>query len=289
VQRNGLDYGPYTHEEVIKQLHADEIDEGTQVLDRFTQERVALEDMPEFADELRAYLPIRDERRRKEAAARAEFERKVKQGGVAGIVAGIFVGLTALLGMSIYWILQPAPEPLPMDKAFASLDFKLLPPPKDFQEVAINDSLMKSLFDPKASDEEIAKQIKRFKARKKLAGAGPKGAGGEDDENISVMTGGSAESKGKILSDEDVYEVILDNWPSILRCVNRELATNRGFKGVSVQFFIRPTGTTGGVKIREAQYANGPMSECLVSRFRAMKFPEHGGFNKGVVFPIAVQ
>jgi serine/threonine-protein kinase len=290
VQKNGLDYGPYTFEEVIRQLHADEIDEASQVLDRFTQERVALEDSPEFAEAVRKYIPIREERRRKEAAARAELQRKVKKGGVGLLLFSIFAGLLVLLGMTIFWILQPEPQALPMDKAFASLDYKLLPPPKDFKEVAINDDLMKSLFDPKASDEEIQSRIRKIKKKRAgQSGVGKSGNGSPDDENVTEVTMGSAAAAGKVLSDEDVYEVILENWPSIQRCVMKELSSNPGFKGVSVQFFIRPTGTTGGVKLREAQYASRPVGECLVSRFRSIKFPEHGGFNRGVVFPIAVQ
>ena len=57
----------------------------------------------------------------------------------------------------------------------------------------------------------------------------------------------------------------------------------------AVQFFIRPSGTTGGVKIKEGKYASKPVGQCLVSRFRSMKFPSHGGFNKGVTFPLLVQ
>jgi eukaryotic-like serine/threonine-protein kinase len=289
VQKLGLDYGPYTVEEIIKQLHADEIDEGSQVLDRFTQERVALEDSPEFVDAVRAYLPQREERRRKEAAARAELQRKVKKGGVGLLLFSIFAGLLVLLGMTIFWIMQPDPEALPMDKAFASLDYKLLPPPKEFKEVAINDALMKSLFDPKASEEEIQKRLRSIKKKKRPSNTGRSGTGSPDDENVSEVSMGAPGSEGKNLTDEDVYEVILENWPSLQRCVQKELSSNPGFKGVSVQFFIRPTGTTGGVKLRESQYAGRPMGECLVSRFRSMKFPDHGGFNKGVVFPIAVQ
>jgi hypothetical protein len=290
LQKGGLDYGPYTVAEVIKQLHADEVDEGTQILDRFTQERVALEDSPEFVEAVRAHIPVREARLRKEAAARAELQRKVKKGGVGLLVASIVGGLLVLAGMTIFWLMQPDPIALPMDKAFASLDYKLLPPPKDFKEVAINDELMKSLFDPKASDEEIQKRLRSIKKKRAGAsGAGKSGAGSPDDENVTEVTMGSAAAAGKILSDEDVYEVILESWPSIQRCVMKEMSSNPGFKGVSVQFFIRPTGTTGGVKLRESQYAGRPIGECLVSRFRSLKFPEHGGFNKGVVFPIAVQ
>ena len=91
------------------------------------------------------------------------------------------------------------------------------------------------------------------------------------------------------MDDGEVNEVILGQWGSLRRCVMKEFQTNPNFKGVTVQFFIRPSGTTGGVKIKEGQYASKPVGQCLVSRFRSMKFPSHGGFNKGVTFPLLVQ
>ncbi|MEM1198561.1 MAG: hypothetical protein AAGI06_04555, partial [Pseudomonadota bacterium] len=56
------------------------------------------------------------------------------------------------------------------------------------------------------------------------------------------------------------------------------------FKGVTVQFFIKPSGTTGGVKIVEGRYNSTPVGNCLKGKFRAMRFPKHGGLNKGVQY-----
>ena len=81
----------------------------------------------------------------------------------------------------------------------------------------------------------------------------------------------------------------MQDFPSLRRCVQQEMSSNPNFKGLSVQFFIRPTGTTGGVKIKEGALGDRPVGRCMVSRFRLMKFPEHGGFNRGVTFPLMVQ
>lgn len=289
VQKDGLDYGPFTEDEVLEQLHSDEIDEDTLVLDRLTQERVRLEDLDAFSAAVAEYIPIREERRRAEAARRAELQRKVKKGGVTVFVVGIIAGLFVLAGMLYVVFTQPDPKPLPMDRAFASLDFKLLPPPKEFTTVAVDKSVMQSIFNPEASEEEIQRQINKLrKKRKKRGPRGKKKAGAPGDENVSVVDMSSSGSK-KVLSDAEVNEVILGKWGSLRRCVMKEFQTNPNFKGVTVQFFIRPSGTTGGVKVKEKQYADKSVGRCLVSRFRAMKFPEHGGFNKGVVFPLRVQ
>lgn len=291
VQKNGLDYGPFTVDQVLEQLRRDEIDERTQVLDRLTQDRVALIEVPAFTVAVKEYIPVREERRRKEAEARAELQRKVKKGGLAVFYVGIVAGLFVLAGMIYVLVNQPDPEPIPMDKAFASLDYKLLPPPKDFKTVAVDGALMKSIFDPKASEEEIASKLKSFKKKRKPSNGKVASSGrpGEDDENVTEvdMTGGSKD--GRILSDGEINEVIMGNFGSLRRCIVKELQSNPGFKRVTVQFFIRPSGTTGGVKIQEGAYSGKEVGRCLVDRFRQMKFPAHSGFNRGVTFPIQVQ
>lgn len=293
VQKGGLDYGPFTYDQVLEQLHRDEIDEDTQVLDRITQERCRLEDVNTFSAAVAEYIPKREERRRIQAEQRAELQRKVKKGGVAVFVVGIVIGLFVLGGMLYIVFTQPDPEPLPMDQAFASLDFKLLPPPKEFTTVAVDKGVMQSIFNPEASEEEIAKQIKKIRrTRRATKGRGGPGnatkAGGGDD-NVTNVDMSDGNGNGKILSDEEVNEVILGQWGSLRRCVMKEFQSNPNFKGVTVKFFIRPSGTTGGVKIKEDRYADKAVGSCLVSRFRAMRFPEHSGFNKGVVFPLRVQ
>jgi hypothetical protein len=91
-----------------------------------------------------------------------------------------------------------------------------------------------------------------------------------------------------ILSDEEVEDVILINFGALRTCVLKELDSNPRFRGVNVQFFIRPSGTTGGVKIKEKKLRNRPIAACLIGRFRNMKFPKHGGLNRGVTYPLTV-
>ena len=295
VQKGGLDYGPFTYNQVVEQLRRDEIDEGTQVLDRITQERARLEDSEAFAAAVAEYVPEREARLRLQAEQRAELQRKVKKGGVAIFVVGIVAGLFVLSGMLYVVFTQPDPKPLPMDRAFASLDFKLLPPPKEFTTVAVDKGLMESIFNPEASEEEIARQLKKIRRKRssKRSSRGSRsdatGRGAQDEEDITHVDMSDGPNNGKILSDAEVNEEILSQWGALRRCVMKEVNANPSFRGVTVKFFIRPSGTTGGVKIKESKYASKPVGSCLVGRFRAMRFPEHSGFNKGVEFPILLQ
>lgn len=285
VQKGGLDYGPFTSEQVLDQLYKDEIDEFTPVLDRVTTHRIPLGEIDRFKKQVKEYIPKREERRRQEAEARAALERKVKKAGYGGLVVGILVGLVFLAGQITYYLTRPDPVGFPIQEAFAEMDYKFLPPPKEFTAVAVDKGLLESIFNPKASEEEIAKAIK--KRRKGRKGKGRPGKPGQEGEVFEVdMSAGGSEHT---LTDEEVNDVILANFGALRSCILKELQGNPGFRGVTVQFFIRPTGTTGGVKIQEGKYADTNVGDCLTGRFRSMKFPEHGGFNRGVTYPLRVQ
>ncbi|MFP4600365.1 MAG: protein kinase domain-containing protein, partial [Persicimonas sp.] len=288
VQKSGLDYGPFTKEQVLEQLYADDIDENTAVLDRVTQERIELGEMEAFEEEVAEYIPIREERLRREAEARAELERKVKKGASAGLMIAVAAGVL-MLGVMIYqYATLPDPEALPMDRAFASLDYKFLPPPKDFETVAVDKDLMQSIFNPQASEAEIARKLKR--RAKTRAGSSKSRAKSGADSNVTEVNMADGAGSKHHLSDHEINQIITSRFGQLRSCIMQELNSNQSFKGVTVQFFIRPSGTTGGVKINESKYANRPVGQCLKQRFRAMKFPEHGAIsNKGVTYPLRVQ
>lgn len=302
VRKEGLDYGPFTKDEVLDQLYDDEIDEHTSVLDRATQERAPLGEQEEFVEEVEEYIPIREERKRKERERREEIERKVKQGGKAVLVVGILAGLVVLGGMSYYYFTRPDPQELPVNKAFVALDYKFLPPPKEFKTVAADEEVMEQIFNPNAAEEDIAKQVQEARGGGGGGGTGGAGGGGgggtgggsegggSEDENVSEVDMSSSKGSDTVLTDKKINNIILSDFSALRRCIQKELQNNPSFNGVTIKFYIRPNGTTGGVTLQEEQYVDKPVGRCLIREFRQMKFPAHSAVsNKGVTFPLQVQ
>ena len=298
IRKDGLDYGPFTKQAVLEQLYDDEIDEHTSVLDRATQNRAELGDLEAFEEEVAEYVPKREERRRRQAERRAELERKVKKGGVFVLVVGILAGVVVLAGMSYYYFTRPAPEKLPMEKAFVSLDDrKFLPPPKDFQTVAADDELLEQIFNPEAEQNDIAKRVEKSRGGGSgasdgstggAAGGAGGGAGGDDGATTVDMSesGGSKER----LTDKQINDIILSDFSALRRCIQKELDNDPSFTGVTVKFYVRPNGTTGGVTLQEKKYLDRPVGRCLVQEFQQMEFPAHSAIdNKGVTFPLTIQ
>lgn len=291
VRKDGLDYGPFTKDEVLEQLYDDEIDEDTSVLDRATQDRAPLGEQEPFVEEVEEYIPIREERKRKERERREEIERKVKQGGKAVLVLGIIAGAVVLAGMSYYYFTRPAPEKLEVDEAFVALDYEFLPPPKEFQTVAADEELLNQIFNPEAAEEEIAKKVEQARGSGGSAGGGGGGAepsgGGSEEEEVSTVDMAESGGSKKRLTDNEINNIILSEFSALRGCIHKELDRDPSFNGVTVKFYVRPNGSTGGVTLQEKSYLQKPVGRCLVQEFRQMEFPAHSAVsNKGVTFPL---
>lgn len=283
VRKDGLDYGPFTKDEVLEQLYDDEIDEYTSIKDRASNHQAELGEMEAFEEEVEEYIPIREERRREVERRRTEIRRKVKTGGKWALVAGILAGLAALGVMAYIWLNRPEPEPLPMDKAVASVDYEFLPPPKDFETVAADDDMLNSIFNPETSADEVAEKVGGGGGG---GGGSSSGGGGDDEANVVDMTGGG-DTPEERLTDDEINQVIVSNFSALKRCVQKELERNSSFRGVTVKFYIRPNGSTGGVSLKESQYADRTVGRCVIQEFQKMEFPPHRGVgNRGVTYPL---
>lgn len=286
VSRDGLDYGPFTQKQVLAQLYKDEIDEFTPIMDRDTQLRTPMGEMPEFYDEVLEYIPKRAERRRKEAEARAQTVETVKKAGKW--TGGVGVAAALLLGaaMAFYWFfVRPQPAPIPTENLVASLGsaYKMAPPPRDFNQIALGDDLLKDLFAVAPTGARKGRRVGKGRGRH---GAG--GRGHENDENISTLDLTNEGSVDHTLTDAEIQRTIRRYSGGLRRCMTRELKRDPNFRGVSIKFFIKGTGTTGGVKIVESG-ASGSLSRCLKGNVRSMQFPRHSGFNKGVTLPFYIK
>jgi hypothetical protein len=287
VARDGLDYGPYTGQEVLAQLYKDEITEHTSIMDRLSQLRTPLGEMPEFFDAVREYIPRREERRRLEAETRAARIQTAKKAGKWTGVVGAVAAL-AIFGVWLVWFyyIRPQPEPLPSEQLVASLgqEYRMAPPPREFAQIALDDDLVKQLFAP---DEPAAKAGRRRGVGRRRPGGGGAGLGPDDEENISELDLGADGGSTHILTDAEVQSTVRRKAGALGACMRAEIKRNPNFKGVSIKFFIKATGTTGGVKIIGG--GSGTLAQCLKGHVRTMKFPRHGGLNRGVTLPFFIQ
>jgi hypothetical protein len=299
-----MDFGPFNVDGVLAMLHKDEVDEDASVLNMVTQQRSALIDIPEFRDAAIAYRPIRDEKRAKEAADRERRAKQVK--ATAGGGAFIGAGIAAFFGISAIIVYINLPDPEPIEYAKAITPFKHSLPLTRSEEVKIDldESKLKGLLDPNASEEERQRRLAAFREEhaKQLAkdkpaapkgprrtGGRPKprsggggGGGGDDDEYISSM---NMESDADSLDDSEIFNVIYGSrvMGKLTGCIERYASQASSF---NVDFWIRASnGSLARLKVKSRK-GGQDFENCVHDVFQSsVSFREFGGSDKRVNAP----
>jgi len=290
VHKGGLDYGPYSAEQIREQLLQDEIDEHTEMRNLHSGRRGVLVEFEEFGDFVADYLPVREERRRREAKRKAEVQRKVKRAGATGIIT-IIVSVLGLIGLYLYYaeFVRPKPEEVPLDSAFAQVRSNLAPPNMGYVGIAADPDLIASLLSPEEPEPPPARRRRRRTERS------------SDNSVDSVQDTGDPLDRGTIdftasgsstrLTQADINETIRAEARRIHRCFAAERSANSNFASIgtiTIQFTVRPSGDPVGVGVSPGSYTDA-LGACVVRVFRSMEFPEHGGLALPVTFPIEIR
>ncbi len=285
VHRGGIDYGPYSAEQVREQLLQDQIDEHTEVRNLDSGERGFLVELQEFTEFVADYIPQREERRRREAERRAEVQRKVKRASAAGVISA-FVGVLAILGFYLYYaeFIRPRPEPVPFERVFARVRTDFAPPNLGYVGIAADPELIASLFDFSEEEEPV---VRRSRPRSDGTAA-PYDEGDPNDLGTIDFVSGS--DGGRRLTVTEVARVVRGEGRAIQRCFTEERRSNDRYdriERVTVRFTVRPNGAPVGVSLAPGRYS-GELSTCLVRIFREFRYPEFDGLAMPFNFPIEV-
>lgn len=291
-QKDGIDYGPFSAEGILEKLYADEIHEKTMVLHTMTKEKFPLEEIPEFSEQVKAYLPVRA----RNMETKRALERKKKRQATGALATLITIPLLIFLGISgvsWYMIQQMAtPEPLAFNDAFAPFEKKFEPPKEEEVSLNLDDKDALALFDPKASAKEReaamaayeAEHRKKYEALRRKLNAGRKAPGAGGDDGIDEIVFALDENGQEIapLQDWEIDEQVRS--PRALRkqsdCFVRY--SNGRAQKITVNFTIEQSGSVQGLRTS----AQGELNTCLVDAFSSLKFRKFGGTRKRVSYPI---
>ena len=290
-QKNGLDYGPFNTEGLLKKLYQDEIHEKTLVYNTLTKKREALGKIPECAEAVKAYIPVRERNQAEAAARKKRTEKRVKAAGVSTVVVGALVAAAVIAIPVIILSMLADPEPLALEEAFPKFDKEFELPKMEEFSINVDEKQAMALFDPKATAAEReaalaaweAEHRKRFAAKRRAAGLSPTG-GQQDDDGIETFAfGGEDGVELPPLLDWEIEEQLMS--PRLFRRQSECFAQYSGGRRqqVSISFAIQPSGAVRNLTTT----AQGELNECLVSAFASLKFRQFGGTSKKVNYPLS--
>jgi len=281
AHKDGLDFGPFSTEELIQRVRDEEFDDETTVQDLSTGIRQPLRAFTEFEQPLGRLLAERKARARVHAAERTARVKTAKKAGKGVFVFGTIGGLAVVGGL--VWVLAHKP----------------LPKPIAYEEVAV--SVGRAFDEPKLeAAEDVAKRryAKYRKGRKKARARAQRakdrqvvdGYGTDEGSDVSSLdmtddeagdTGG-----GAAFSNAAMDRVLAKANRRFNKCLNKELKRNPRFRKVHLTFWIKPSGRTKGARVTGE--STRLLGKCLVGVASSLKFPKYAGVQRKISLPFEV-
>lgn len=284
VRRDGRDWGPFSQRDVLAQLHRDEIDEHTVVVDMRNRDARTLLESLTFKAAVKAYLPVRAEKEVQRIEKREHTVAAVKRtSSTAMIATGLGIALLSYIG----YVNASATAPLQMENFPGSWGFVVAMANTEYTGISADDALLAALFD--YSDPAAEAQNPDRPARPGRA-AQPDDNYEEDEilaDDYVVDFDNTAPTS--LLTSDQINATVRENLYRIRDCYAAETAANPGFRGVVASWSIRPDGRVYNARLTEDSVASRTLEQCVLRAIRRMQFPQFNNTPMNISFPLRVQ
>ncbi len=286
VRRDGRDWGPFTATSIVEQLHRDEIDENTPILDTDTRALAPLGQVKEFVEPVKQYLPVRLEKELARQERREEVVRGVKRTSTTAVVATVVgVVLLAYIG----YLNASMVTPMNFSEVAGSFGHVVAAPQVDYQGIAADEQLLAALFDfsdPTPEEEAARPGIRR---RRPAAAPAAEPAPGDDDyipdDGGDYVVDFSSDAPTTTLTSDQINAAVGENLYRVRDCYADEMGANSGFRGVVAAWSIRPDGRVFNVRIADAGGGSNRVQTCVTRAIRGIRFAQFNNVPMNVRFP----
>jgi serine/threonine protein kinase len=276
VEKQGVDYGPFTSKQIIEKLFAEEIVADTNLYDIETDKRLALSEHAVFDDALVSWVHEKAERdkRRAEEAREAADRRRTRMFMSVGLALLLIVGG---LGGGFAWYQSTLPKPVKAH--LASLVTKW------------NGALPQILL-PDEAPETPAEAAERTRARQ--ADVAGKRARDEarrmaEEERLaasSELDGTSpAGGTGRTFDQGAMNALVAERNPQIIKCLQDEIRRDPARRNFEIKATILPRGDVINVRM-EGGTPSG--NSCVRSALGSLKVPPFDGTNQTLRLPFNI-
>ncbi|MEE2644522.1 MAG: hypothetical protein VYD19_06275, partial [Myxococcota bacterium] len=273
IQRGGIDYGPFTRDQLIQQLYDEKIDANTEICRLDIDRRALLGEFDELNEELVKWAQIRAER-----AARRELIRQRQQKrrrillsiSTLCLVALSVVG--ALYGEELYESTLPKPTPLALERWIPSAGAKLEPLSRLEESPAQRAERIRR--ERIASERAARLQDARDMAREAR------------EAQVNDLDLDNARRTGRRFDQRALSAQVNGRSGRLERCFRAEQRRRPGTSSFVVQVTVRPSG-----RVLNALLKGGTSDSrrCIFRALKGLKVPSFDGSNAVVSFPFDIR
>ncbi len=260
VQKDRLDFGPFSMSELKRQLHQGQFGGDDMVKDQETGKTGRIRNLPQ----LREFIVLLERENAAKQVEKQEMKKweKEKRRRTATVLVVAFCLLALGVGGAIaaYYLTR---EPVTKEKIVY----------RDRTDEALQKLIAKMEITFKTQAPEKRKKKRRRKRRPKKTGEpATKMVNGQEVTYLGDVTQEGGDAR---LSEDVVQRVMQQNFRKLVPCVYGELKRSGNVKRVDIDFGIRGTGRVATAKVNGK--TSGPFFNCILGKMKQIKFPEFAG------------
>jgi serine/threonine protein kinase len=251
VQKDKLDYGPFSLAQVMAQMEKGIFNGDDIILDVDSGDRQRIREHPQLLEFTRSNERKLEVQRRAQAERTHEHVER-KKGRWTILILGTAVVAVAL---GLGWFIQ--------------------------QRRAAKDDVLASRVSEAAVDAFLKEVKVSFPERKRTGGGGARRAAGpgggltgraEDftnDMNLGDVSQGGGDA---ILDEGQIDQVMRANYRRLVPCI-----MGKGVSTIEVDFVVQPTGHVKALRVNGQR--SGPLPNCILNQMQSFGFPSYKGKN----------
>ena len=271
VMRGGIDYGPYSQDQIIKQLFNLEISPDTELCDVESNERATLAEFPEMEDLLSTWVHKKAEHDARQAQQMRAKRLKQKVAWSLAIITTVGLSVGGFLyGPQLYEATLPPPASL--SQLSWSQSFPKMKPLKKLQESP----------EVKAERMRLAQAARAKRASDEEARAMAREAHEASEVKVNLSGGGSV---GKTFDPKLATRAISKRRGKLEKCITAEMKRSPSTKVFKVSVTVQPSG-----RFLNARLLNGSNAgdRCVFRAIRNLKMPPFDGTDRTISIPFEV-
>jgi len=264
VQKDRLDFGPFSLAELKRQLHQGQFNGDDTVKDQETGKSSRIRNLPP----LREFIVLLE---RDKAAKEVEQNemKKWESEKRRRTMTVTFVALSLLVlgigGAVAAYFLTREPETRE----------KIIYRDRTDEALAKLIASMEITFKTQERKKPKKKRKRRRKRPRKTGDPAAKAGYNAEGQEVTYLGDATEEGGDARLSEDVVQRVMQQNFRKLVPCVYGELKRSGNVKRVDIDFGIRGTGRVSAAKVNGK--TSGPFHACIVGKMKLIKFPEFAG------------
>jgi serine/threonine-protein kinase len=255
IQKDRLDFGPYSLKEVRRRIEAAEILGEHFIVDQETGQRRRIRDLPLLADFVREGEVRREQLRREQAD---QVHRKQERRRF-GLVALVFTAIVLVVGGVVTYVVVYRQTPV------TTTQITIAAKEGDDRDLA------KLLAGIQISSSVETKKKTRRAGRRGVAGRG--GAEGADVETLDFSK--DSDGPNEQIGADEINAVMRSNFRSLAGCMLEARRRDPGLTKVVIAFDVHGNGAAQNVRVNGS--SGDALTSCVAGRMARFSFPRFNG------------